>query len=1546
MKHTKKLLLAVLCVALVLASTLLVVAACGPKTYTVTLEQYDKTQGTVQYTLPAEGEAYTEKENVTVTVTPAEGYEVGSVKVNGTEVQLENGAYSFKIAQDTTISVTFRKLLNVTVTVNIPEGITNSDSWLSAPANGTKYADGETVTLTLVPHADYEIESVKIGTQTLTAADGKYTFQATTDPTEVQVTVKKVKFSVTVSSTPEAGGTALLSQPEAGAGQKYALNEEVTLTVAANENYTVKSITINGVAQQDVSQETYTITVTEDTTIEVEFAPTYAVNVHRNPEAGGTATLEPQQARYNEGAEVTLTVSAAANYVLDYVQVNGRTVAPDTEEGNTYTFNVTRDTDIDVNFITYTASVLRSVQGSARFEGTVTWGGYSTDVLAIFDETPGSQSLLLEQSDSGYYSYVLAGVKQSGKLYAVMHDPEHAGRAQYLPVTAADKQPIDYNTYNNPFASLVEANLTSAGDGLWTVSNDIAANIILRLARNAVTVSSVQLHEEDGKIVSINITATIQVSVSGQPQSISYTAEFEVSEHGTAAVPENMIGNAPTDSNFKNALTKAAAADSYSLTAEFLGQTIKLVYADNAFYRISENGGSGYYERVDGSVWSFTYNDVDKQFVKGEQVLASGGIAAINAVFDIQDEDGDYYSLFYNAGNGAYKIYANDQFALTQDTGIVGYLAYYFFDVQPLGFSSYLPNALDITITLGQDGALTVEIPCYISYNGAGYAVPLSLSFSAFGTTELPFEIPQSEIDGSVDPAYVGSWVCDDNGLLVEVGLDDIAVDGTTASSVTANPDGSLRVVCGDEEYTLTFAGDGATIVGMDKVEHKLRKMLCAWENFVGVYEGDDGEYTVYLEITVDGSVVITIGDGSANKLEISDFEWHNEDGTDVLEMLWNYVDDEQTIPIYVDLTLVEKNAIIEFFMYYEQEDKLYYIFLLNLYADDYEGVHDNDPTPYYGTYTGETSSQNTLQINEEGITLKLDGQNINVAWKDVTYNDNPIYPVRIFSFTVSGTKYTLQQYGYSYDYLVLFVNSVNTEAFVRGELTPVPRDDVIGTYTGEGESKVHDYDVEITADGFVFKIDGVAQKVENLTFDRYLFTLMSGESAWLYEFDFSVGTDKYILRQGDDYCYVLVLLKNGDLEDYLDRYESLDDWSALAGIYTCDDYTVVITAEGVTVTPKNGEASEASEVEFDKYYDYDTGEGYYQLSFVWNGEVGVIQPNDGTNCVTFVIIGVAGNERYTLVKGDYTLDYDLTEMVGYWTGEGVVAGNTKYALKVTAEGIWLSVGGGELQQLTIVYYSKTLGYICELDGARWQVIYIWETDDTAQTFSENIFLFGDNDRVMLSRSKEPGACEWKEYIGTWSGKNTVGDTSVTYTVVIDETSLHITSSDGTWNFTVDNNTESFRYSNGLQWSWRYDDKVWCLMVQGQQLDLYYDDYTEVDAYLDKQGSAATNALVGTWTGTWSQTPGGNYDNKPVTIEFKADGTFTVTVSSGLEYTGHYTYDAASGAITITDMDVGGYDFSEATFTLNGGGQLSIRITIEQDYEPYYYEASGLTKQA
>lgn len=186
--------------------------------------------------LPATAEY---KSTVSFTVTPAEGYAVESVAVNGTTITIINGAYSFEMpARDASVVVT-TKAVEYAITA------TGSNFTSTLPATATY---GETVTFTVTPDKGYTLKSVSMGNTALTAAtDGSYSFtMPAVDVSIIIVTEQKPALTIEYGS----GSSATTTHP---AHMTITFNPATpvvgtnTVTVTSDEGYNIgNSMTIAG----------------------------------------------------------------------------------------------------------------------------------------------------------------------------------------------------------------------------------------------------------------------------------------------------------------------------------------------------------------------------------------------------------------------------------------------------------------------------------------------------------------------------------------------------------------------------------------------------------------------------------------------------------------------------------------------------------------------------------------------------------------------------------------------------------------------------------------------------------------------------------------------------------------------------------------------------------------------------------------------------------------------------------------------------------------------------------------------------------------------------------------------------------------------------------------------------------------------------------------------------------------------------------------------------------------------------------------------------
>ncbi len=155
--------------------------------------------------------SYESGTEVTLTVTPDPGYQVKSVTMDGREVALTDGRYTFTVTADCTFAAEFEKIPADSFTVTVNSGANGTVT------PGTKsYVSGTEVTLTVTPDSGYKVKSVTMDGRAVALTDGRYTFTVTADCTFAAEFVKK-------SSGISYGGHVRPSGTET-AGKKPTLN--------------------------------------------------------------------------------------------------------------------------------------------------------------------------------------------------------------------------------------------------------------------------------------------------------------------------------------------------------------------------------------------------------------------------------------------------------------------------------------------------------------------------------------------------------------------------------------------------------------------------------------------------------------------------------------------------------------------------------------------------------------------------------------------------------------------------------------------------------------------------------------------------------------------------------------------------------------------------------------------------------------------------------------------------------------------------------------------------------------------------------------------------------------------------------------------------------------------------------------------------------------------------------------------------------------------------------------------------------------------------
>ncbi len=284
--------------------------------------------------------------------------------------------------------------------------ITTGDN-VTVNGGKTTARGGESLTFTAVPPAGQDVTGWTVNGESVSGSGNTLVWTVENGClTEPNVTAYHVaaQFSAgeyTVTYSQPANGTLSAS---VAAGTPVNGGTKVTFTAEPNEGYEIDEWTVNSKSVAN-SGSTYTLNVTESSTVAVTFkamVPVSAVRNGRNGSIAITANGKTITDGYvSSGSDVTFTVTPEnTDDMVQAWQVNDSTVAEMTDTADaplTYTVqNVTADTKVSAMLIerpTYTITVTSEGSGTASAEPASVKRGGSTTITAV----PNSNSYYLKE---------------------------------------------------------------------------------------------------------------------------------------------------------------------------------------------------------------------------------------------------------------------------------------------------------------------------------------------------------------------------------------------------------------------------------------------------------------------------------------------------------------------------------------------------------------------------------------------------------------------------------------------------------------------------------------------------------------------------------------------------------------------------------------------------------------------------------------------------------------------------------------------------------------------------------------------------------------------------------------------------------------------------------------------------------------------------------------------------------------------------------------------------------------------------------------------
>ncbi|HXY54423.1 MAG TPA: Ig-like domain-containing protein, partial [Nitrospirota bacterium] len=337
--------------------------------------------------------------NQTFTFTPATGYYVSAVTVDGVNVGLPNSYTFYTVTANHTIAVAFAQG-SYTITATAGAGGTlQSGGTIVSSSSSEQFlvSYGGSRSFTITPNAGYAIVSVLVDGVSQGAVTS-YTFTNVIANHTISAT-----FALNPVITASAGAGGSIS-PSGSVSVTSGASQ--TFTITPNAGYSITSVLVDGVSQGAVTSYTFT-NVTANHTISATF--TLSTNTI-TASAGANGTITPSgSVSVAYGANQTFTFTPVTGYYVSAVIVDGANVGAPTS----YTFyNVTAGHSISVAFLqgTNIITATAGAGGTLQSGGTIVSSGTSQQFLVSYG---GSLSFTITPN-TGYSiaSVLVDGVSQ------------------------------------------------------------------------------------------------------------------------------------------------------------------------------------------------------------------------------------------------------------------------------------------------------------------------------------------------------------------------------------------------------------------------------------------------------------------------------------------------------------------------------------------------------------------------------------------------------------------------------------------------------------------------------------------------------------------------------------------------------------------------------------------------------------------------------------------------------------------------------------------------------------------------------------------------------------------------------------------------------------------------------------------------------------------------------------------------------------------------------------------------------------------------------
>ena len=319
------------------------------KQYTVTASA--EAMGTVS--MDHEDGIYEDGEKATVTATAKEGHHFVGWKLKDAEDILSTDAkYTFKVEKDVDLIGVFEKdaepvkQYRVTATASA-----ETMGTVSMDHEDGIYEDGEKATVTATAKEGHHFVGWKLkDAEDILSTDAKYTFKVEKDVDLIGVFEKDAEpvkqYRVTATASAEAMGTVSMDHEDG----IYEDGEKATVTATAKEGHHFVGWKLKDAEDILSTDAKYTFKVEKDVDLigvfekDAEPVKQYRVTATASAETMGTVSMDHEDGIYEDGADVTVTATAAEGHHFVGWKLKDSEDILSTDAK--YTFKVEKDVDL------------------------------------------------------------------------------------------------------------------------------------------------------------------------------------------------------------------------------------------------------------------------------------------------------------------------------------------------------------------------------------------------------------------------------------------------------------------------------------------------------------------------------------------------------------------------------------------------------------------------------------------------------------------------------------------------------------------------------------------------------------------------------------------------------------------------------------------------------------------------------------------------------------------------------------------------------------------------------------------------------------------------------------------------------------------------------------------------------------------------------------------------------------------------------------------------------------------------------------------------